>query len=59
MMYSWRHAYHQGKLDLGPGTQTPAGGLTMNEALIFSRKLALFSQHAVGSRQRRENGVNC
>ena len=28
------HAYRQGKLDLGPGTQTPARALTMNEELI-------------------------
>ena len=33
-IYSWMHAYRQGKLDLGPGTQTPSRALTMNEELI-------------------------
>jgi transposase len=32
------HAYRQGKLDLGPGTQTPARALTMNEELMELRK---------------------
>ena len=37
-IYGWMHAYRQGKLDLGPGTQTPARALTMNEELIELRK---------------------
>ena len=37
-IYSWMHAYRQGKLDLGPGTQTPGRALTMNEELIELRK---------------------
>ena len=32
-IYGWMHAYRQGKLDLGPGTQTPARALTMDEEL--------------------------
>ena len=32
------YAYRQGRLDLGPGTQTPARALTMNEELIELRK---------------------
>jgi transposase len=37
-IYGWMHAYRQGKLDLGPGTQTPARALTMNEELMELRK---------------------
>lgn len=37
-IYGWMHAYRQGKLDLGPGTQTPARALTMSEELIELRK---------------------
>ena len=37
-IYGWMHAYRQGRLDLGPGTQTPARALTMNEELIELRK---------------------
>ena len=32
------HAYRQGKLDLGLGTQPPARALTMNEELIELRR---------------------
>ena len=37
-IYGWMHAYRQGRLDLGPGMQTPARALTMNEELIELRK---------------------
>ncbi len=37
-IYGWMHAYRQGKLDLGPGTQTPSRALTMSEELIELRK---------------------
>ncbi len=37
-IYGWMHAYRQGKLDLGPGTQTPVRALTMSEELIELRK---------------------
>ncbi len=37
-IYGWMHAYRQGKLDLGPGGQTPTRALTMNEELIELRK---------------------
>ena len=37
-IYGWMHAYRQGKLDLGLGTQPPARALTMNEELIELRR---------------------
>jgi transposase len=37
-IYGWMHAYRQGKLEPGPGTQTPARALTMNEELIELRR---------------------
>lgn len=37
-IYSWMHAYRQGKIDLGPEMQTPARALTMNEELTELRK---------------------
>ena len=37
-LYGWVHAYRHGRFDLGPGTQTPARALTMNEELVELRK---------------------
>ena len=74
-IYGWMHAYRQGKLDLGPGTQTPARALTMNEELIELRRQVkeltkenkrlrdenefLEEASAFFAAQRRENAIHC
>ena len=37
-LYGWRRAYQDGKLDLGPGTQTPQGAMTLAEEVNQLRK---------------------
>ena len=56
-LYGWRRAYQEGRLDLGPGTQTPQGAMTLAEEVNLWRKRALFSLRAVGSQQEQPNEV--
>lgn len=37
-LYGWRRAYQDGRLDLGPGTQTPQGAMTLAEEVNMLRK---------------------
>ena len=37
-LYGWQRAYKDGKLDLGPGTQTPQGAMTLAEEVNQLRK---------------------
>ncbi len=37
-LYGWRRAYKEGSLDLGPGTQTPQGAMTLAEEVNVLRK---------------------
>lgn len=37
-LYGWQRAYKDGNLDLGPGTQTPQGAMTLAEEVNQLRK---------------------